>query len=567
MLIASLNSSQEELAYDAHRQQQQEDTDLNWIISWIKVQEPPESQSFQNRVRHQLYKDYASLRLIDEILFFESEDQQGRTTLKYVLPAQILDSVFFSLHNTVYGGHLGRKRTKYKLLERFYRPFLTRDIVSYLKHCEVCQKIKTLCRKTKAEMLIMKPEATNQIIASDFAGPFNKSKKGNVYIQIVTDLFSKYTIMVAQPNKETATAAKCIVEQWVCIFGTPLACLTDQGREYQSKLWDALCELWDIERLKTTPFHPEADGQSEKRVHTTKTMITAFVDQNTQDNWDEFLPQFALAYNSGIHHTTNCSSFEAMFGRTPRLPIDLVFPEINKPTFVLEGESDSTSVNVPNSTSLTRIKGLINFPEHHTVLKPDTEAYLASLKLNLKKIGVALTKNRDLIMNKAKGRFDRRIKKEFYKVGDLVLCSHPKIAKGMRRGIAFKYQGPFKVVGVDPNGCNYTIRKEGPRHKRKRVHKNNLKAFFSKAAQLTPPQKVLVTEPMVVEPVRSTSKIAGKKTQTKVLDKPNLANDSGSTSDSSSSEVVKPKRTYRKNLNNPRWNKKPKLLEKRYKGN
>ncbi len=78
----------------------------------------------------------------------------------------------------------------------------------------------------------------------------------------------------------------------------------------------------------------------------------------------------------------------------------------------------------------------------------------------------------------------------------------------MGRGIAFKYQGPFKVAGVDPNGCNYTIRKEGPRHKRKRVHKNNLKAFFCKAAQLTPSLNVLVTEPMIVEPVQSKTKIA-----------------------------------------------------------
>jgi len=548
ILIAALNSSQEDFAYEAHRQQQLEDPDISWIISVIKEhgEERPDILNFQNSVRRQLYKDYTSLNLVDEILFFESEDPLGRNTLKYVLPSQLRDSVFFSLHNTVYGGHLGRKRTKHKLLERFYRPFLARDIIGYLKCCEVCQKIKTLSRKTKAEMLVMRPEATNQIIASDFAGPFNKSRRGNVYIQIITDLFSKYTLIVAQPNKEAATAAKCIVEKWCCVFGTPLACLTDQGREYQSKLWDALCELWDIERLKTTPYHPEADGQSEKRVHTTKTMITAFVNQSTQDDWDEFLPHLAFAYNSGIHHTTNHSSFEAMFGRTPRLPIDLVFPVVNKPTLVLESDSDFSTTNVHNITSLTKIKGLINLPEHRTVLKPDTEAYLTSLKLNLKRIGVALTTNRNLIMDKAKRKFDRRIKKEFYKVGDLVLCSHPKVAKGLRRGIAYKYQGPFQVVGVDPNGCNYSIRKEGPRQKVKRVHKNNLKAFFSKAA---------------LSPVLRINKKAVALPLVNVAEKPNIVNNlvpqPDTHSENSSSESEKPKRIYRKNPNNPRWKPKP----------
>ncbi len=79
---------------------------------------------------------------------------------------------------------------------------------------------------------------------------------------------------------------------------------TDQGKEYQSKLWDALCELWDIERLKSTPYHLQADGQSEKRVETTKSMITAYVDKTKQDYWDEYLPYLALAYNTSVHCTT-----------------------------------------------------------------------------------------------------------------------------------------------------------------------------------------------------------------------------------------------------------------------
>jgi len=74
--------------------------------------------------------------------------------------------------------------------------------------CVECQKSKTSRKKTKAEMMIIKHSFTNQIIASDFAGPFNLSPKGNRYIQIVTYLFSKYTIIIAQPNKETKSQLK-----------------------------------------------------------------------------------------------------------------------------------------------------------------------------------------------------------------------------------------------------------------------------------------------------------------------------------------------------------------------
>jgi len=144
---------------------------------------------------------------------------------------------------------------------------------------------------------------------------------------------------------------------------------TDQGKEYQSKLWDALCELWDIERLKTTPYHPQADGQSVKRVET-----TAYVDQTIQDDWDEYLPYLALAYNTRVHCTTKYSSFEAMFGRTPKLPIDKLYPQLNTSRISLEDE-------------ISPIPGLDVLDEHRTFLKPDVEENIASLRRHLKYIG------------------------------------------------------------------------------------------------------------------------------------------------------------------------------------
>jgi transposase InsO family protein len=536
-LIATLNTSQDNGAYEAHAQQQQADPDLTWIKDLINRhgESRPILTSFANSIHRMLYKEYEELRIIDDILYLETEDPIGNTSLRYVLPAHLVDQVLFAPHNTVYGGHLGRKRTKHKALERFYRPGLATAIAKYVNQCPECQKSKTSRKKTRAEMLVMKPTYTNQIIASDFAGPFNLSRRNNRYIQIVTDLFSKYTIIIAQPNKETKTAAKGIVEQWCCIFGLPIACLTDQGREYQSQLWDALCELWDIERLKTTPYHPEADGQSEKRVQTTKSMITAYVDQTKQDDWDEYLPYLTLAYNTGVHCTTKFSSFEAMFGRKPKLPIDLIFPLVNQPRQIL---TEATSP----------IPGLDILDEHRTVLKPAVEENIASLKQHLSYIGIALSRNRDMVMDKAKVRHDRRIKKESYAIGEWVLCSHPKIAKGMKKGIAFKYYGPFRVTAVDENGCNYTIKREGKKDRNKRVHKNNLKIFFKRetanplAADTSPVRR---NEHLATLPSRATNN-----TQEQFS-----VNNPNASEDSEDEPIIRIRKPYTKNPLHPRWNK------------
>jgi len=307
------------------------------------------------------------------------------------------------------------------------------------------------------------------MIASDFAGPFNKTHNGNKYIQVITDLYTKYMMVIPQPNKETKTASTTIVNKWCCLFGIPDTCLTDGGKEYQSKLWDATCELLDIERSKTSPYHPQCDGQSERLVRTNKQAISAYVNE-LQNNWDTALPQLTYAYNSSVHATTGVTPFEAMFGRKPKLPIDLIYPQM---------EIDRRSI--ASAPSDPKIK---DFEEYIPKLAPDAAEHIRNMKYHLRSIGKALEKSRDTKMDKAKIRHDRKIKRELYHIGDKVLVNHPKITKGQKQGIALKYHGPFSIVGVNTNGYNYTIRKETRGARAKQVHKNNLKFYHERGQDM-----------------------------------------------------------------------------------
>jgi len=446
---------------------QEEDKNIQWIAALIKKhgKNRPEETSPENPIQRVLYKHYNTLRIINEVLYQEREDEQGNISHTYVLPEKEINKVMEQLHNSVYGGHLGRRKTKQKAIERFYRPFIANIVDEYIKTCDKCQKIKTLTQITRAEMQIIKPTRTNQIIASDFAGPFIVTENGNKYIQIISDLYSKYAIIIAQPNKEAKNAATALVNRWCCVFGIPDRCLTDGGKEYQSKLWDATCELLDIERSKTTPFHPQCDGQSERLVRTGKTSITAYINE-TQDNWDQHLPQLSYAYNSSLHGTTNVTPFEAMLGRKPKLPIDLMYPRVETE---LKEQGASTQDN--------QIEIL---EEYQHKLGQPAEEYIESIKKNLAIIGNNIEKSRDKKMDRAKITYDRSIKREKYQIGDKVLVNHPKLAKGQKQGLAYKYYGPFIITGVNTNGCNYTIRKEKKGSRSKQIHKNNIKIYYER---------------------------------------------------------------------------------------
>ena len=59
-------------------------------------------------------------------------------------------------------------------------------------------------------------------------------------------------------------------------------------------------------------------------------LLAQFVDQDTQNDWDLKLEKLSFAYNTAVHATTKCSPFELMFGRIPKLPIDLVYDQTDE---------------------------------------------------------------------------------------------------------------------------------------------------------------------------------------------------------------------------------------------
>lgn len=215
--------------------------------------------------------------MIDNIVYRSTENADGYNRTQFVLPKQIVQKVLKMIHKTAYSGHLDRRKTLKLMTERFYRPFLPHDVIEYVRTCDLCQKIKVIGNDMSAEMQIILPTRTNQLVSTDLTGPFKTTDRGNKYIIVIVDCFSKYLIARPLTNKETQTVAQSILEHWCWLFGIPERILSDRGNEYDSSVWDAVCNLLDIEKVHTTPYHPQTDGQSEKAVQQIKRMIRAHV--------------------------------------------------------------------------------------------------------------------------------------------------------------------------------------------------------------------------------------------------------------------------------------------------
>ncbi|CAF0877465.1 unnamed protein product [Brachionus calyciflorus] len=89
-------------------------------------------------------------------------------------------------------------------------------------------------------------------------------------------------------------------------------------------------ELLNVRKLRTTPYHPQSGGQTERFNRTFISIMRTFVNEN-QDDLDLLLNKIAFAYRTAVHRATGYTPFEMVYGRQPKLPIDLFYENCSDP--------------------------------------------------------------------------------------------------------------------------------------------------------------------------------------------------------------------------------------------
>ena len=116
-------------------------------------------------------------------------------------------------------------------------------------------------------------------------------------------VFSKYTEAYAIKNQKAETVADILVSNWICKFGEPEQLHTDQGKNFGSALIKQLCELYGIDKTRTTAYYPQGDGQVERYNKTMMNLVYALVNKDSS-NWDKILKFAVAAYNGTVHEMT-----------------------------------------------------------------------------------------------------------------------------------------------------------------------------------------------------------------------------------------------------------------------
>ena len=114
------------------------------------------------------------------------------------------EEILSTLHEGITGGHLGIDKTLNRLKECFYRPGHYEDVRNLCQTCAVCASRKAPSIRSRAPLTSIKMGYPLQIVAMDIMGPFPISFKGNWYILVVSDYFTRWVEAFADQLATTA---------------------------------------------------------------------------------------------------------------------------------------------------------------------------------------------------------------------------------------------------------------------------------------------------------------------------------------------------------------------------
>nr|XP_033936295.1 uncharacterized protein K02A2.6-like [Pseudochaenichthys georgianus] len=247
--------------------------------------------------------------------------QQG-SVLQLVVPQAVRDNILSLGHSIPWAGHLGKHKTIARIQRYFHWPGLRREVTQFCRSCPQCQ-ITSARTPSRAPLQPLPIIGTPfERLGMDIVGPVERSKGGNRYMLVITDYATKYPEVFPLKSIKAKSVAFCLV-QFFSRVGFPHEILTDQGTNFMSTLLKQVYHLLGIRSLRTTPYHPQTDGLTERFNQTLKQMLRKFVN-NSGTDWDQWLPYLLFAYREVPQASTGFSPFELLYGHEVRGPLSLL---------------------------------------------------------------------------------------------------------------------------------------------------------------------------------------------------------------------------------------------------
>lgn len=213
-------------------------------------------------------------------------------------------------------GHLGVNKVTAMLAGRFYFRGMRDAVRAELRQCDACARRKADF-KEDPELRPIPPLPSMQGLAMDVFGPLPLTPRGNKYVCIAIDRFTKWPEAKALPDK-TCDSVTRFADELICRFA-PTEIRSDHGSEFGEK-FKKLLRHRGVKHVQGTPHRPQVNGSAEKTVSNILNGLRAVAASANPDTWDDHLPEILCGLRCAPQASTRRSPYMLLYGKEPVIP-------------------------------------------------------------------------------------------------------------------------------------------------------------------------------------------------------------------------------------------------------
>lgn len=364
-----------------------------------------------------------------------------------MVPTCYRNAILAVAHESQWSGHLGVTKTYQHVLKQFFWPAMKKDVAEYCRTCHICQIVGKPNQAIPQAPLHPIPALDQPFdrVLVDCVGPLPKTQQGNDYLLTIMCAATRFPEAIPLCKITSRSVIKALT-QFFSTFGLPRVVQTDQGTNFQSKVFNEVMKTLEVKHAVSSAFHPESQGALERWHQTLKSMLRKFC-LETGKGWDEGIPFVLFAARDAVQESLGFSPADLVFAHSPRGPLKAL-----KERFL------SPSINSSNVLDYVS-----NFRERLLAANKIAKISLGNAQSNMKR------------------RFDKKAVKRDFSIGDKVLVLLPIAGSAL----SAKFSGPY-VVKEKINDTNYVINTPDRKRKTRVCHVNMLKLYHARAASSQP---------------------------------------------------------------------------------
>uniref|UniRef100_A0A2N9G5Q6 Integrase catalytic domain-containing protein n=1 Tax=Fagus sylvatica TaxID=28930 RepID=A0A2N9G5Q6_FAGSY len=325
----------------------------------------------------------------------------------------LVDDLLYEIHEGICGSHTGGRSLAHRAMSQgYWWPFMQSDAVRYVRKCDKCQRFAPKIHQPARELNPLSSPWPFAQWGLDIVGPLPRAPGNKKYLIVATDYFTKWVEAEPLSHIREVDTKRFLWKSIITRFGIPWAVISDNGTQFEGKLFKGFCSELGIRNFFSSPGYPQSNGQAEVSNKVILDGIKKRLEE-AKGRWVEELPSVMWTHRTTKRRSTGETPFALAYGVEAVIPLEVGLPTTRTTEFDVE----------ENESSLRMDLNLVEERRDMATIK------LASYQHQMKR------------------GHDKNIRPRSFQVGDLVLRKVVANTRNPNDGkLGPNWEGPYRVT-------------------------------------------------------------------------------------------------------------------------